>query len=135
MEKEIQRIWTEQKISFPEARKIVEGVIRKTSYASVAAKQVVSVGCQTDPPEVTSATGATNISAAPGATPTAAKPLANRDAKQAKNGKTQPHNIKDKSKETVNKPPIAAKPKQINKKSTNNASDRMPKGTDDPIAT
>ena len=66
------------------------------------------------------------------ATPTAPKPLANRDAKQTKNGKT---NIKDKNKETVNKPPVAEQTKQINKKSTNKGSGRMPKGTDDPIAT
>ena len=65
----------------------------------------------------------TNVATTTAATPTAPKPLASRDAKQTKNGKTQPHNIKDKSKETVNKPPIAAKPKQINKKSTNNGSD------------
>ena len=58
--------------------------------------------------------------------------MANRDAKQTKNGKT---NIKDKSKETVNKPPVAEQTKQINKKSTNKGSGRMPKGTDDPIAT
>ena len=66
------------------------------------------------------------------ATPTAPKPLANRDSKQTKNGKT---NNKDKNKETVNKPPVAEQTKQINKKSTNKGSGRMPKGTDDPIAT
>ena len=75
----------------PEARKIVEGVTGKPSYASVLAKQVVSVGCQTDLPEVTSAAGATNVTktaAAPSAkpntnnkaTPNASKILAN-DAK------------------------------------------------------
>ena len=161
-EKEIQRVRTEQKISFPEARKIVEGVNKQPSYASVVAKQVVSVGCQTDAVEIRSATGATNAFATPGsssakpntstsptkkqpvinkktnvattttATPTAPKPLANRDAKQTKNGKTI---IKDKNKETVNKPPVAEQTKQINKKSTNKGSGRMPKGTDDPIAT
>ena len=52
--------------------------------------------------------------------------------KQTKNGKT---NIKDQSKETVNKPPVAEQTKQINKKSTNKGSGRMPKGTDDPMAT
>ena len=98
--KEIQRIRAERDISFPEARKIVEGVAGKPSHASVLAKQVVSVGCQTDPPEVTSAAGATNVSktfAAPSAksnannnkaTPTASKTLANKDTKQAKNYKT-----------------------------------------------
>ena len=159
-EKEIQRVRTERKISFPEARKIVEGVSKQPSFASVVAKQVVSVGCQTDAVEIRSATGATNVSATPvsssskpytskdtstakkqtminkntttAATPTAPKPLANRDSKQTKNGKT---NNKDKNKETVNKPPIAEQTKQINKKSTNKGSGRMPKGTDDPIAT
>ena len=161
-EKEIQRVRTEQKISFPEARKIVEVVNKQPSYASVVAKQVVSVGCQTDAVEIRSATGATNASATPGtssaktntstsptkkqpvinkktnvattttATPTAPKPLANRDAKQTKNGKT---NNKDKNKEIVNKPPVAELTKQINKKNTNKGSGRMPKGTDDPIAT
>ena len=131
---EIQRVRIEQKISFPEAQKIVEGVNKQPSYASVVAKQVVSVGCQTNAVEIRSATGATNVFATPGsssaktntstsptkkqpvinkktnvattttATPTAPKPLANRDAKQTKNGKK---NIKDKSKETVNKPPVA----------------------------
>ena len=43
-EKEIQRVRTEQKISFPEARKIVEGVNKQPSYASVVTKQVVLVG-------------------------------------------------------------------------------------------
>ena len=159
-EKEIQRIRTERKISFPEARKIVEGVNKQPSFASVVAKQVVSVGCQTDAVEIRSATGATNVSATPAsssskpntskdistakkqtminkntttaATPTAPKPLANRDSKQTKNGKT---NNKDKNKETVNKPPVAEQTKQINKKSTNKGSGRMPKGTDDAIAT
>ena len=159
-EKEIQRIRTERKISFPEARKIVEGVSKQPSFASVVAKQVVSVGCQTDAVEIRSATGATNVSATPAsssskpntskntstakkqtminkntttaATPTAPKPLANRDSKQTKNGKT---NNKDKNKETVNKPPVAEQTKQINKKSTNKGSGRMPKGTDNPIAT
>ena len=122
----------------------------------------MSVGCQTDAVEIRSATGATNASATPGtssaktntstsptkkqpvinkktnvattttATPTAPKPLANRDAKQTKNGKT---NNKDKNKEMVNKPPVAELTKQINKKNTNKGSGRMPKGTDDPIAT
>ena len=160
IEKEIQRVRTERKISFPEARKIVEGVSKQPSFASVVAKQVVSVGCQTDAVEIRSATGATNVFATPvsssskpntskdtstakkhtminkntttAATPTAPKPLANRDSKQTKNGKT---NNKDKNKETVNKPPIAEQTKQINKKSTNKGSGRMPKGTDDPIAT
>ena len=159
-EKEIQRIRTERKISFPEARKIVEGVNKQPSFASVVAKQVVSVGCQTDAVEIRSATGATNVSATPAsssskpntskdtstakkqtminkntttaATPTAPKPLANRDSKQTKNGKT---NNKDKNKETVNKPPVAEQTKQNNKKSTNKGSGRMPKGNDDPIAT
>ena len=84
----------------------------------------MSVGCQNDLPEVTSAAGATNVTktaAAPSAkpntnnkaTPTASKILANdakQDAKQAKNNTTQFKNIKDKKKETTNKPPIAAKP-------------------------
>ena len=159
-EKEIQRVRTERKISFPEAGKIVEGVNKQPSFASVVVKQVVSVGCQTDAVEIRSATGATNVSATPvsssskpntskdtstakkqtminkntttAATPTAPKPLANRDSKQTKNGKT---NNKDKNKETVNKPPVAEQTKQINKKSTNKGSGRMPKGTDDPIAT
>ena len=159
-EKEIQRVRTERKISFPEARKIVEGVNKQPSFASVVAKQVVSVGCQTDAVEIRSAAGATNVSATPvsssskpntskdtstakkqtminkntttAATPTAPKPLANRDSKQTKNGKT---NNKDKNKETVNKPPVAEQTKQINKKSTNKGGGRMPKGTDDPIAT
>ena len=61
-EKEIQRVRTERKISFPEARKIVEGVSKQPSFASVVAKQVVSVGCQTDAVEIRSATGATNVS-------------------------------------------------------------------------
>ena len=39
-EKEIQRARTERKISFPEARKIVEGVNNQPSFASVVAKQV-----------------------------------------------------------------------------------------------
>ena len=119
----IQRFGTEQKISFPEAKKIVEGVNRQPSFASVVAKKVVSVGCQTDPVEIRSATVATNVSAAPGSSSakpntskdtstaqnqpviikktnvattsaTAPKPLANKDTKQAKKGKTQPHNIK-----------------------------------------
>ena len=84
----------------------------------------MSVGCQNDLPEVTSSAGATNVTktaAAPSAkpntnkkaTPTASKILANdakQDAKQAKNNTTQPKNIKDKKKETTNKPPISAKP-------------------------
>ena len=159
-EKEIPRVRTERNISFPEARKIVEGVNKQPSFASVVAKQVVSVGCQTDAVEIRSATGATNVSATPvsssskpntskdtstakkqtminkntttAATPTAPKSLANRDSKQTKNGKT---NNKDKNKETVNKPPVAEQTKQINKKGTNKGSGRMPKGTDDPIAT
>ena len=159
-ENEIQRVRTERKISFPEARKIVEGVSKQPSFASVVTKQVVLVGCQTDAVEIRSATGATNVSATSvyssskpntskdtstakkqtminkntttAATPTATKPLANRDSKQTKNGKT---NNKDKNKETVNKPPVAEQTKQINKKSTNKGSGRMPKGTDDPIAT
>ena len=57
---------TKQKISFPEAWKIVEGVNKRPSYASVVAKQVVSVGCQTDAVEIRSATGATNVSATTG---------------------------------------------------------------------
>ena len=120
-EKEIQRIRTQRKIYFPEARKIVEGVIGKLSYASVAAKQVVSVGCQTDPPEVTSATGATNVPAAPGpssaksntninkAISTAPRTPTNIDVDRAKSVKTQPHKNNDKE-ETTNKPPIAEKP-------------------------
>ena len=50
-EKEIQKVRTEQNISFPEAGKIVEGKnnIPTRSFASVAARKVVSVGCQTDP--------------------------------------------------------------------------------------
>ena len=64
-EKEIQRIRKEQNISFPEARQIVEGVNRLPSFASVVAKQVVSVGCQTDPVEIRFATGATNASRGP----------------------------------------------------------------------
>ena len=152
-EKEIQRVPTERKISFPEARKIVEGVSKQSSFASVVAKQVVSVGCQTDAVEIRSATGATNVSATPVSSSskpitskdtstakkqtminknTAPKPLANRDSKQTKNGKT---NNKDKNKETVNKPEVAEQTKQINKKNTNKGSGRMPKGTDDPIAT
>ena len=60
-EKEIQKVRTEQKISFPEARKIVEGKnnIPTRSFASVAARKVVSVGCQTDSIVIMSATGAT----------------------------------------------------------------------------
>ena len=89
-EKEIQRVRTERKISFPEVRKIVKGVNKQPSYASFVAKQVVSVVCQTDAVEIKSATGATNVSATPttAATPTAPKPLANKDAKQTTNGKT-----------------------------------------------
>ena len=60
-EKEIQKVRTEQKISFPEARKIVEGKnnIPTRSFGSVAARKVVSVGCQTDPIVIMPATGAT----------------------------------------------------------------------------
>ena len=115
-EKEIQRVRTERKISFPEARKIVEGVNKQPSFASVVAKKQTMI----------------NKNTTTAATPTAPKPLANRDSKQTKNGKT---NNKDKNKETVNKPPVAEQTKQINKKSTNKGSGRMPKGTDDPIAT
>ena len=64
-EKEIQRVCTERKISFPEAWKIVEGVNTQPSFASVVARQVVSVGCQTDAVEIRSATDATNVSATP----------------------------------------------------------------------
>ena len=162
MEKEIQRIRTERKISFPEARKIVEGVTGKPPYASVLAKQVVSVGCQTDLPEVTSAAGATNVTktaAAPSAKPdtnnkatlTDSKILLNdakQDAKQAKNNTTQPKNIKDKRMETTNEPPIAAKPTIAEKpikgkkgthttvkpKTNNSGIGRLQKGMDDPIS-
>ena len=60
-EKEIQKVRTEQKISFPEARKIVEGKnnISTRSFASAAARKVVSVGCQTDPIVIMPPTGAT----------------------------------------------------------------------------
>ena len=155
-EKEIQRIQTERKISFPEARKIVEGVTGKPSYASVLAKQVVSVGCQTDLPEVTSAAGATNVTktaAAPSAkpdtnnkaTPNASKILANdakQDAKQAKNNTTQPQNSKDKKKETTNKPSIAEKPTKekegthttVKPRTNNSGIGRLQKGMDDPIS-
>ena len=71
-EKEIQRVRTKQKISFPEAWEIVEGVNKQPSYASVVAKQLVSVGCQTDAVEIRSATGATNVSATTGSS--SAKP-------------------------------------------------------------
>ena len=155
-EKEIQRVRTERKISFPEARKIVEGVTGKPSYASVLAKQVVSVGCQTDLPEVTSAAGATNVTktaAAPSAkpntnnkaTPNASKILENdakQDAKQAKNNTTQPQNSKDKRKETTNKPSIAEKPTKEKKgthttvkpRTNNSGIGRLQKGMDDPIS-
>ena len=69
------------------ARKIVEGVNKQPSFASVVAKQVVSVGCQTDAVEIRSATDATNVSATPGSS--SAKP--------------------NTSKETVNKRPVAEK--------------------------
>ena len=155
-EKEIQRVRTERKISFPEARKIVEGVTGKPSYASVLAKQVVSVGCQTDLPEVTSAAGATNVTktaAAPSAkpntnnkaTPNASKILENdakQDAKQAKSNTTQPQNSKDKRKETTNKPSIAEKPTKEKKgthttvkpRTNNSGIGRLQKGMDDPIS-
>ena len=56
-----ERVKVQQKISFPEARKIVEGKnnIPTRSFASVAARKVVSVGCQTDPVVIMPATGAT----------------------------------------------------------------------------
>ena len=122
----------------------------------------MSVGCQTDLSEITSAAGETNVTkpaAAPSAkpntnnkaTPTSSNILANdakQDAKQAKNNTTQPKNIKDKKKETTNKPPIAAKPtiavKPIKEKKgthttvkprTNNSGlGRLQKGMDDPIS-
>ena len=116
----------------------------------------MSVGCQTDLPEVTSAAGATNVTktaAAPSAkpntnnkaTPTASKILANdakQDAKQAKNNTTQPKNSKDKKRETTNKPSIAEKPTKEKKNThttvkprTNNSGiGRLQKGMDDPIS-
>ena len=81
-EKEIQRIGTERKISFPEARKIVEGVSKQPSFASVVAKQVVSVGCQTDAVEIRSATGATNVSATPASS--SSEPNTSKDTSTAK---------------------------------------------------
>ena len=81
-EKEIQRVRTERKISFPEARKIVEGVTKQPSFASVVAKQVVSVGCQTDAVEIRSATGATNVSATPASS--SSKPNTSKDTSTAK---------------------------------------------------
>ena len=144
-EKEIQRVRTERKISFPEARKIVEGVSKQPSFASVVARQVVSVGCQTDAVEIRSATGATNVSATPvssssnpntskdtstakkqtminkntttAATPTAPKPLANRDSKQTKN---------DSKSSEKQKPKIKPKPKPP---------DRLTKAMKNPVST
>ena len=81
-EKEIQRVRTERKISFPEARKIVEGVNKQPSFASVVAKQVVSVGCQTDAVQIRSATGATNVSATPASS--SSKPNTSKDTSTAK---------------------------------------------------
>ena len=98
-EKEIQRVRTEQKISSPEARKIVEGVNKQPSYASVVAKQVVSVGCQTDAVEIRSATGATNASATPGSSsakpntsssPTKKQPVINKKNKCRYNNSSYP---------------------------------------------
>ena len=111
----------------------------------------MSVGCQTDLPEVTSAAGATNVTktaAAPSAkpntnnkaTPNASKILAN-DAKQAKNNTTQPQNRKDKKKETTYKSSIAEKPTKEKKgthttvkpRTNNSGIGRLQKGMDDPI--
>ena len=81
-QKEIQRVRTERKISFPEARKIVEGINKQTSFASVVAKQVVSFGYQTDAVEIRSATGATNVSTTPGSS--SVKPNTSKDTSTAK---------------------------------------------------
>ena len=162
-EKEIQRVRTEQKISFPEARKIVEGVTRLPSFASVVAKQVVSVGCQTDPVVISSAAGAAKFVTA-SATPSKTSKTTSTNTATTNNiaKAAQAPNLSVKSKVQSNvanvkqkegKPTPPPKPKPIIKpsnmteksntkqhhltskpKTTNAGIGRMSKGMDNPIS-